>query len=102
MPPADFDFDHLSRLARDEPEAFEAHRLALLAAALEEVPAPYQAAARVALAQAQVRMASAPNVAARLTVAFSAMGDSMLELQQAMAALHREVAAYADARTATA
>ena len=102
MPPADFDFDHLSRLARDQPDAFEAHRLALLAAALAEVPAPHQAAARMALAHAQVRMAAAPNAAARLAVAFSAMGDSLQELQQAMAALHREVAAYADTRTATA
>lgn len=99
---ADFDFDLLSRLARDNPDAFEAQRQALLAAALQAVPAPHQLAARVALAQVQVRMAAAPNPAARLAVAFSAMGDSLQVLHGAMAELRREAAAVADTRTATA
>lgn len=99
---AAFDFDLLCRLARDKPEAFEAQRHALLAAALEEVPAPHQAAARMALAQAQLRMAAAPNVAARLAVAFNAMGDSLQALQGAMAELRREVDAFAVTRTTAA
>lgn len=102
MPSDAFDFDLLSRLARDEPQAFEAYRQALLAAALEDVPAPHQGAVRMALAQAQVRMAAAPNSSARLVAAFSAMGESLLELQQAVAALHREMTACAGERAAAA
>jgi hypothetical protein len=86
-----FDFDHLSRLARDNPAAFEAHRQALFDAALAEVPPLHQGAVRAALAQVQVKMAAAPNPGARLAAAMSALGASMQELQHALRAVRHEL-----------
>jgi hypothetical protein len=86
-----FDFDHLCRLARNDPGAFEAHRQALFEAALAEMPPQHQGAARVALAQAQVRMAAARSPADRLAAAMSALTESVAQLQQGVAALRSEL-----------
>jgi hypothetical protein len=83
-----FDFDHLSRLAQDDPSAFEAQRQALFEAALAEMPPQHQGAARAALVQVQLRMAAARSPSERLAAAMSAM----LKLQQELAAQRGEVA----------
>jgi hypothetical protein len=85
-----FDFDRFSRLAHEDPAAFEAQRMALFAAALDEMPPAMQGAARACLAQVQVRMLGARTPTGRLAIALSALGESMQELQSGMAVLHRE------------
>lgn len=87
-----FDFDHLCHLAQHDPAAFEAQRHALFEAALAEVPPAQQGAARAALAQVQVRMAAAPDAAARLAAAVSALSDTVAQLQHNLGALCGEMA----------
>jgi hypothetical protein len=85
-----FDFDRFSRLAHEDPAAFEAQRMALFAAALDEMPPAVQGAARACLAGVQVRMLAACTPAGRLAIAMSALGESVQDLQQGMASLNRE------------
>lgn len=85
-----FDFDRFSRLAHEDPAAFETQRLALFAAALDEMPPDMQGDARACLAQVQVRMLRARTPAGRLAIAVSALSESMQELQSGMTTLHRE------------
>ncbi len=85
-----FDFDLLSRLAQEDPPAFEAQRRLLFEEAFAQMPAQHQAAARARLAEVQVRMAAAPG--GRLAVAMSAMSDSLAALQRNMLVLRDELA----------
>jgi hypothetical protein len=86
-----FDFDLFSRLAQEDPAAFEAQRRLLFEEAFAQMPAQHQSAARSRLAEVQVRMAAAPSPAARLAVAVSAMGDSLSALQRNMLMLRDEL-----------
>ena len=87
-----FDFDLFSRLAQEDPAAFEARRRLLFEQALAEMPPQHQAAARAGLAAVQVRMASAQGPAGRLMVAVSAMSESLSALQCSMLSLCDELA----------
>lgn len=87
----DFDFDRLAGLARTDPAAFEAQRLALFEGALAEMPPGRQGAARVALAEVQVRMAGARNPAERLAVAMAALADAVGLLQREVGLLSSEI-----------
>jgi hypothetical protein len=86
-----FDFDQLCRLAQEDPAAFEAQRQALFEQAFAEMPSEHQAAARVKLAEAQVRMAAARTPAERLALAMRALSDSVCELQRNVAVLCGEL-----------
>ena len=89
----EFDFDRFASLARSDPAAFEAQRLALFEAALGEMPASAQAAARVALAKVQVEMAGAKSPAQRLSMAMAALRDGVARLGAGMELLRGEVGA---------
>lgn len=82
-----FDFDLFSRLAQEDPAAFEAQRRLLFEEALAQMPAQHQSAARARLAEVQVRMAAAQGPDGRLAVAMSAMSDSLSALQRNMLTL---------------
>lgn len=89
MPPS-FDFDHFSRLAQEDPVAFEAQRHALLEAAFAELPPALEAGARASFAQVQLKMVAAKNPTERLAVSLSALSDSLRDLQQGFEALRQE------------
>lgn len=94
----DFDFDHFAHLARSDPAAFEVQRLMLFEAALSEMPASARGAARVALANVQVRMASARSPAERLAVSMDTLRDSVGRLCSGMAQLRSEAGSIRDLR----
>lgn len=94
----DFDFDHFAYLARNDPAAFEVQRLMLFEAALNEMPASARGAARVALANVQVGMASARNPDERLAVATEALRDSVGRLCSGMEQLRSEAGSLRDLR----
>lgn len=95
----DFDFDSLARLARTDPEAFEARRQALFESAFAEIPPCRQGAARAALARVQVRMAGARSPAERLALAMAALAGSVNQLQQEMGAVHGEAGMHHGSQT---